>query len=796
MLSLRPVALQQARRCTTAAKWATDKKQTYFDHLDKAQVQLVKERARVRRRQLTSPTAKEEDTATLGLISKQLDGLRNERLQWTLYPDQEPGLNKFEVTGNERQFAPSSLTPEEAAEAGVRDINDDMCLYDTALATLNERGTDVMSLFKAVGCPSPVVVMYHLLAKCKAKQLRLDDRTVAVVVDQHAGELEATLRKEDSEEDREEASREYVKAAFKMKQLCLDANVPFERSAHTALLRVCVVARDLEKACEVFQELVPRADEEQYGLMMQVAVDSGEPDFAIELFDEMRGRGFVAHERSTSQAVAAYAAKGDIPAALRLREEYSTADSPLKPGGSSAADKGQAKEGSEKSNVHKRATHIVDRQVLRALCMAGELQQALRFVEEVMPQGTVPSNEILSQLIDCAGKANNVAAGIALLERQRDSNLPTRLDNIHSLLHACVTTGDTDVAFALLKLAEDLRLKPTDSTAELILRAIIQKASNTDAIAAHDSSDKLPPPTSEPSADYHYAVEWMQRHQLFAASEQTLSLTMGTALAVGDTEAGLRCIETAKQVNMRVPDPVLAHLLMALSRSPLVTKGKSDALQRVLSVYREVRSPQKAPQAMFGLYECCLSSDAPATMFTVLATKYPGIEDLILGTGLLQGSPCTAFPELVQCLRGLGKVFVLSSLDILREFPAEASDCNKLFIPFFLLAEARLDSSADKTDADLPDDGTDDVEAVLALPHAEVIRGTEQLLANTFVQVSHRDLAPGFDFSLRSHRLIAFTALLSKAGSVVGCDVQLLARRQPGAQADLADRLNVNVLRL
>eukprot|EP01064_Diplonema_japonicum_P016096 TRINITY_DN24114_c0_g1_i1.p1 TRINITY_DN24114_c0_g1~~TRINITY_DN24114_c0_g1_i1.p1 ORF type:complete len:706 (+),score=147.41 TRINITY_DN24114_c0_g1_i1:1090-3207(+) len=688
----RKMLRRQLRRCTATAK--------YLEELT------------VHERTLRRELLKKHDPQIKKDIASKLRDLNMERTKFYMYPGMDTSIGKIE----DNEFAPTTLSLEEAEEAGVRDINADAATYQVAVDTLRERGMDVASLFQAVGCPEPVVVLLHLITLHKSGNLELTDRHVATVIGRHADEMKSN----------KETGKDDVKKAFKMRDACLDSEVPFEREAHTALLRSACLGRDLDAACEVFQELVTFGEERHYGMVMTAAIQAGETGFALELFDEMKQRKVLITEKSVLLAVSAFAAVGDFKAAERLQQDY---------------------EGM--GNI---ATTAMQRELLRAYCNAGDMEGALK-MDAAIGHGTIDDSERYSALIHGAGVAGDLGAGIALVERAFQAGV-LRLDGIHSLLEATAREGLVKEAFSLVNLIMRLKLKSIPETGDLLVSSII----NSPQVSSHD---------------IHEAWTWLTT-QHWTPTSQAVSLIVEVSACQGHANAQ-QYLDTARRRDIAVDNSCLTTIMLRQAKAKI-------PLKMPLEIFKSLKS--KTKEAWYALSEVLCSTTDYAIALRLAQEVYPDMEHKVVGKGMLRGSSCTTLPQLSHYVRGLGKIHVLSDLELLRTHTEQITDCCKVFIPFCLLAEEILKNGADT-----------DIYEMMALPHVEVIRVTEQLLAHAAVDALN--LIHLFDFTMKSHRFIAFTSLLAKVGQPFRCKVVLLGHSGPEHnQSSLASEVGVDIVRI
>eukprot|EP01059_Diplonema_ambulator_P013416 TRINITY_DN2393_c0_g1_i1.p1 TRINITY_DN2393_c0_g1~~TRINITY_DN2393_c0_g1_i1.p1 ORF type:complete len:687 (+),score=218.04 TRINITY_DN2393_c0_g1_i1:45-2105(+) len=683
---------RQLRRCTTRI--------AYQEELTKHERNLIKE------------LQKKHQPEAIAEIKQQVRGIRAEKVRHHMYPGEEMVFGKV---GKEGRFEPTTISLEEAEQAGLRDINEDTATYQIAVATLKERGMDVVSLFDTVGCPEPVLVLLHLLTLHKSKAITLTDWHVAAIIGRHADEMK--LKAEPDPAD--------VKKAFKMRDACLDAGVPFEKEAHTSLLRAACVGGDLDAACEVFQELVTFGEERHYGMVMTAAIRAGETEFALELFGEMKERKIPITEKSALVATSAFAAAGDYQAAEHLQQEY---------------------EGM--GNV---ATVAMKREILRAHCNAGNIKKALELAE-ALEKGTISPSDLYPMLIHGASVAGDLQAGTQLLETAHRLGV-LRLKDIHSLLDVCAAGGLVEQAFSLVNLILRLRMVSTQETGDLLAACV----SSAPAVAHHDINE---------------AWVWLTT-QPWTPSSAAVSTIIEVSAHNGDPNSQTY-LDTAKRRGIPIDDACMVSAMLKQAKAKV-------PLRLPLDIFKNLKT--KTKEAWYSLSEVLCSTSDFGIALRLAKEVYPGLEQHVLGKGMVSGQSCSTLPQLVHYIRGLGKIHVLSDLDLLREHPEEVTDCCKLFIPFSLLAEEVL---KDATGNGLYE--------IMGLPHAEVIRVPEQILAHAAIDAM--EMGHLFDFTLKSHRAIAFASLLTTIGKPYNCKVVLLGRSGVGNKSDLASRVGVKVERL
>eukprot|EP01062_Namystynia_karyoxenos_P042100 TRINITY_DN30729_c0_g1_i1.p1 TRINITY_DN30729_c0_g1~~TRINITY_DN30729_c0_g1_i1.p1 ORF type:complete len:764 (+),score=282.36 TRINITY_DN30729_c0_g1_i1:75-2294(+) len=645
-----------------------------------------------------------------------------------LYGDEEAASRwEREEEGPGVEAPPVYLDEEQMEAVGVRDRGEDGMDYPIAIATLQDRGCDVGALFGARGCPSPTVVLLHLIERHQAGKIQLADHHIATVLDRQAEET-ALLPAEERKGD--------AKRALRMREACHDAGLPFERLSTAALLRCCVAAGDFDQACGAFEEMVMVAGEKHYALMMQAAVAAGEPDFALELWEELHKRRMPPGDDSALHAVAACAAKGDIPRALSIRESRAAGDSTAK----------------------LRHTAAINKAVLNALAQAGRLQEVRSFAAEVAG-GTLSRRTVHEAVVTAAARSGEVAQGIAELEAASAAGIPPTRELFHALIEPCAAAGDATSALLLARLMRNCGVPPDTAALELIAAAA----------AAGEA----------PDAGAATEVCTMLRNSGIAPSPRLHSLLVRALAAGGDTDEALRVWEEAHRSGQAADAGAGAVLLRRLADAP------GTQLVKALTIWREHRD--KGGSALWGALAECLAArldDAPQALQWLRAVG-PPIEARSLQLQLPPRKPCQSLGDMAQWLRGCATVHVLSSVNALRRAPAKATACSKVVVPFTTL---------------LRDTEVHDHQVLVAVPNLEVALLEEQLLAHVACGgPSGWAAAHEVDLRLASHRSLALAALLRRAAGGQGCDVRVVAEGAEhggGKQGGLADRLGVPVLRL
>eukprot|EP01063_Lacrimia_lanifica_P015054 TRINITY_DN2171_c0_g3_i1.p1 TRINITY_DN2171_c0_g3~~TRINITY_DN2171_c0_g3_i1.p1 ORF type:complete len:784 (+),score=210.63 TRINITY_DN2171_c0_g3_i1:1801-4152(+) len=761
---------QQVRGCSAEAETAA--MQRTQDHLAAKLKHLADKKRRLQDPEAVEGLTAEEAKKIKDYTQNQYKQARKGLVNLRLYGEHDEA---FEAVVNDEQGIPSFndpyMSPEMAQQAGVRDIREDAGMYEVALETLAERGTDVHGLFSTVGCPAPFAVFLHLLTKHKHESVRLGDRHIGAVLQRMAGEIRTVARAGSSTDSDDLPST--LQQALDMRNACLDNQIPFEFHAHAALLKVAAYSGDLEAACDVFKELVALARPEEYCTLMDVALRVGEAEFAAELLEEClekQPRALQEHAGLAAAAVAAYATLGDSEKLKGVTEESGGEANPR-----------------------------VNREVLKAMCGRGMWDEANEFYARVLRpnEGARRSPEILAAFLGCAERINDVDKMVALVEEAANAAggqgaSVVTLAHIHALMRALLhSRGSVAGAMAVLRMAGNLSLAPSEETGALLATGVLH-------CMAQQMSDDAAAPLAPVDVEEVWCEVSHAKHTWTPTADMVSSLVeaaaRGATLAAADhdpaqpAEVWVRLSHrilysrAARATKSPIRDDALTAFLLAAAQCHK-TGDYFLSAKDYIQVYRRVRAPTVA--ARYALSEAFQSMRGEfGVILRLLRDSYGDLESKVLPPGAVQGEACGSLGELAQSVRGLSRVYVLSSLTLLRERPEAAVDCSKLLIPFSLLAKEVMGEA-------------DDLREILALPHVDVIRLPEHVLAHAAAEALN---ALGhFDLSLVAHRCICFAMVLGRVAQGHGCTVEVLASSagdSTGPAARAADALGVPIRRI
>ena len=643
--------------------------------------------------------------------------------------------NTYNKIVNNSEMAPTQLSMEEAEQAGLRDINDDMKEYSVAIQTLPERAVDVRSLFYSLGCPEPIEVLRNLISLYKDSKIKLTDDHVSEILNAHNKEMLSYSDDDDSLKD------VYVKTAFDIKDLCNDNSVPFEISATTMLLTTCSIASDLEKACKVFEQVVVRASEQHYLLLMKAAnsTKANEPEFALELFKEMSDRNIKQSSESIKEAVVANVTLGKFDEALTLR------DSQLDAGID--------------------ATTTLDLALLRVLSKKGDYQRAISFVDSKLKMSEDLA-EISNLLVISCANGKNIPLAMELLQ-QKYIKTKMKIDpsTVYSLIDNCPADLGIDFAIAVVKLCFSLGTEATDDVLERTAQWI--------------TTVQNPTPK-----ELKRMYDFIKTNQLQPSTRTCLSPLIEVAASIFEIDIALQWIhETPTD---QLTDSSLLSVLFCL---PKIIKNpppsSKDLLRNTIMCHRSMTKLKYDVLTLYAVLECLLSS-----LDVAAAGRYlkliPDLEDTmkqILPFCVKSGRPELATgKDWVNNLSGLSRVGIVSDIQLLRDNPSGVLEAcgQQVLVPGYLLyAEAIAEQPA--------------LDVIMALPHVNVIRTSEQLLSHAAVNFIKPDVK--LDFRFKSHRVLAMASFLSEISKEIGCEVVVVARAG-GSQQEIADQLGVKVLRV
>ena len=726
----------------------------------------------------------------------------------------------------------------------LRDVAEDGSIYSAALATVGERGMDVAGLFEAVGCPDPHSVFLHLATMHKTKALVLGDRDVAVLLNRLADEI---VHRRDavsggggggggsSVSQLEGTDSEHLTRAFAVKEICEDTDIDFFHASHSALLRVAAVCRNLEQACVAFQDIVAVATEADYGQMVALAGAEGETEFALELLEEVRakllrttGAATLTDPLLVRAAVAALAAGG------RAEEASALAEASLEePHLSRHVFRERCAAGDVAGARHVLATRVAAQEgersvrsaehtvpLLRAMLTKGDgLEEALAYLEELALPETTAAGRGGGKRGD--GRRSVTLDHLVAVVR----NIVARLNGgdgggggggggggsqaLHPLAAAAASLwgllrglrADRVPGFAsgggprVQEQTEELACLVADAL-HLALKAQQQQGGGGAAV------------TAEAAAEYHTALLTLHESAVDAfrdhddelgvqprASEAALvgSVAASAVLLPGEAALSL-ALGTLQRAERAHPDGLVppetyGRVLLRMAAAP----PGAVSLREAVSVYR--RAPVKDALLRHALGEALQCSGERAVALRLATEVYNKLESkLLLQHPSLASAACVTMGQLAQGFRGLGTVSILSTLSLMDdEAPAAAvlSGCNRLLVPFALLSREAVTR---------PEDAAARHDALLGLPHVEVVRVAEQVLAHAGAEAAGLDAR--FDYTQLSHRMLCFAWFLQQAVQGHGVKVQLVAPERKGdgggptPQEELAAALEVTIKRV
>ena len=647
----------------------------------------------------------------------------------------------------------------EAQGDALRDVNSDTIDYGTALATLTERGMDVKGLFDTPGCPCPYTVFLHLATKHKSGTLVLEDSHVGAILGRLADEL--ALASKGGRTDLMDPKAELVHA-LSMKEVSDDSNIPFFYLSHAALLRVACAAGNLECACEVFEQLVAKASEADYGVLMQLAGKEGEHEFVLELFNEVRGKHKqkqlgdstttgLTHPALLSAAMKALSATGQEDAALVLAERHLKGPDMYRFRFGLHCQRGETTLATdlltnsiapmEGVSALRNVTYTLP--LLKAHLRTSGVLEAVQYIEALMALETskppvAPSHfialfDFIAEDVDLEGEG---VAAVEVVLAMWGLVAELKAAGVKEFVES--TEVVEKAAWAALRATEVPSLGGCTA-----LRGLLQRL-EMHLYGVRKSGDQ-----------YDVAINHLIQAYTQLPGEEGLHLAW---LFVYGKECrpGAGALVVSR-LHDAITDAVYCKLLLRAS-------GVKDLhLRDAMVVFRSIRIANST--AIYALTEALQSTAECSTALRLLNEVYTKIERRVLGScgDAIEGAPCLSLGQVAHSVRGLGKVGVLASMDVVRYGGEDVlRSCNKIFVPFALLARTLL--------AD-PASGSEEIRALLSLSHVEVIRVSEQVFANALCTADNVAL----DASLVTHRSLAYAHLLAKASQGMGVQVKVIA---------------------